>query len=283
MNIGELIAASYLKSFAGKSPETVLSRSLQLLDQDSIKQTRTYLYGCFSESGGFCDRAGKADLYYTLFGYFLAKALNLDNLVPAIRKFAEHKIQTSGLSDVELHCAAIITASTPRNIQALNGFRSLVKQSIQKQLKQHKTYNAFLSLLTCYYIKDFKGIYLIRKHLHRNEQPDMPCPVWAANLVLQKSFNRHADDLAKNVYSFYDNRGGFKATKSVKEADLLSTAVALYSLNFAGEDLRMIRPDCLTYIDSLYRDGGFFSNSYDPEPDVEYTFYGLLALGALAT
>lgn len=72
------------------------------------------------------------------------------------------------------------------------------------------------------------------------------------------------------------------ATKTTKAADLLSTAVALYSLYFAGADLRKIRPACLDYIDSLFHNGGFSANSIDPDTDIEYTFYGLLALGALA-
>jgi len=76
--------------------------------------------------------------------------------------------------------------------------------------------------------------------------------------------------------------GSFAAVKNAPVGDLLSTGVALYALKVAGADIRKIAPDCLEYIDSLYSDGGFCATILDPDPDVEYTFYGLLALGALA-
>ncbi len=82
--------------------------------------------------------------------------------------------------------------------------------------------------------------------------------------------------------SYYSYTGGFKATEAVPVPDLLSTAVALYALDFVGYDLRRIKPECLTFTDSLFTEGGFGSNYLDPEPDIEYTFYGMLALGSLA-
>lgn len=281
-NTGELVAAPYLKAFADRSPDSILRQSLKLLDPDAIQQIHEYTKSCFSETGGFIDRAGKADLYYTLFGYFIAKAFGMEPMYPVIEKFAQQKIKSESLSDVHLHCAAIITAADSNGIIPARGFRSLVKQSIRAQLKQRKTYNAFLSLLTCYYTRDYSGIYVIGKYLDALEpNSEMPCSLAAAGLVLQKTFNRPAGDLMKQVLSYYNN-GGFKATRATRTADLLSTAVALYSLSFAGADLRMIRPDSLSYIDSLYHDGGFCANSFDPDTDIEYTFYGLLAMGALA-
>ena len=35
---------------------------------DSTELTRRFLYGQINEDGGFKDRAGKSDLYYTVFG-----------------------------------------------------------------------------------------------------------------------------------------------------------------------------------------------------------------------
>ncbi len=283
-NTGELVAAPYLKAFADRSPDNIMRNSLKLLDHDAIHQLNAYIKSCFSETGGFCDRAGKADLYYTLFGYFIAKAFDMEFMYPAIEKFVQQKIKSESLSDVHLHCAAIITASASYDILPGSGFKSLVKQSIRDQLKQRKIYNAFLSLMTCYYTRDYSGIYVISKYLGTLEQnSDMPCTLAAAGLVLQKTFNRPTGDLKKQVLSHYNNSGGFKATRATRAADLLSTAVALYSLSFAGADLRMIRPGCLDYIDSLFHNGGFCANPFDPDTDIEYTFYGLLAMGALAT
>jgi hypothetical protein len=100
--------------------------------------------------------------------------------------------------------------------------------------------------------------------------------------VLERSFNNPGKKLINDLLSFYDGHGGFKATQGAPLPDLLSTAVALFALSFADEDLRNIKPDCLDFVDSLYSDGGFGGNVIDQDPDIEYSFYGLLALGALA-
>lgn len=280
---GELVAAPYLKAFNERSPEKVLKNSMQFLDDEAIGQLKAYVNKCFSESGGFRDRAGKPDLYYSLFGYYIAKALEKEEIFPSLENFVQQKIKSETLPDVYMHCAAIIIASESYKTLTNGGFKSRVIKSIREQLKTQKIYNAFLSLLTCYYIRDFSGIYFISKYLTGLElHENMPCSVTAAGLVLQKTFNRPVEELVKQVYTFYDQAGGFKATKATKSADLLSTAVALYALNFAGADLRMIRAQCLEFVDSLFIDGGFSANHFDPDTDIEYTFYGLLALGALA-
>ena len=83
------------------------------------------------------------------------------------------------------------------------------------------------------------------------------------------------------VRSFYRENGGFTALNHAPYEDLLSTGVGLYALNFINADLRLMKPECLDFIDSLYENGGFRSTQTDFETDVEYTFYGLLALGSL--
>jgi prenyltransferase beta subunit len=275
VSTGELFAAPYLRAFANKSPEKALSNSLKFLDSEAVNEVKTYLRNSQTGSGGFSDRAGKPDLYYTLFGYFIAKAFALDDLIPGIIKFTRQKIETESLSDVHLHCASIILGTTPAGYPHPVG--------VVPRRGGHATYDAFLSLLTCYYTKDYYRFFVIRKYLN-NKIPDsgVPCTLMAAKLVMEKTFKRKTDSLIKKVLSFYDNRGGFRATEAARGADLLTTSVALYALNFAGFELRMIRPDCLEYVDSLYNTGGFAATSFDPDTDVEYTFYGLLALGALA-
>jgi len=84
------------------------------------------------------------------------------------------------------------------------------------------------------------------------------------------------------LMSFACESGGFKAFAHLDQADMLSTAVALFALKFTGSDLRLLKPACLDFIQSNYFDGAFLSGDGDPTADVEYTFYGLLALGVLA-
>lgn len=278
VNTGELFAAPYVKKFDNKSPVKVLENSLQYLDPNAIRQIKAYVNSRFLKSGGFQDRSGKEDLYYTLFGYFIAHAFGMNDLYPDILNYTRHKICSGSLSDVDLHCAAIISSNSTHEWSGVVNF----KQAVRDQIKPQKIYNAFLGLLTCYYMRDYYGIYIIRKSLRKISKTDMPCTLLAAELVLQKTFKSKTDSLERQLLTYYDNHGGFMATRATRDADLLSTSVALYALKFSDFDLRIVRPQCLEYVDSLYNDGGFAANAFDPDTDIEYTFYGLLALGALA-
>lgn len=82
-----------------------------------------------------------------------------------------------------------------------------------------------------------------------------PLPVVAASALLRHSFGKPLAEDVKKLLGFYNDNGGFKATKETPEPDLLSTAVGLYALRVADYDMRTIKPDCLNFIDSLYTDG----------------------------
>ena len=78
-------------------------------------------------------------------------------------------------------------------------------------------------------------------------------------------------------------RGGFSTLAELAMPDMLSTATALQALAGAGANLTPIREKCINFIESLWSGrGGFYAHWGDQDIDVEYTCYGLLALGALA-
>src|SRR5206468_311855 len=77
--------------------------------------------------------------------------------------------------------------------------------------------------------------------------------------------------------------GGFYAAPAAPIPDLLSTATALHALAGMRVDLEPIKEPCLDFIDSLWVNrGAFFGTWMDDEPDCEYTYYALLALGHLS-
>ena len=45
--------------------------------------------------------------------------------------------------------------------------------------------------------------------------------------------------------------------------------------------LRLLAPACLDWVQGLFSQGAFLSGNGDSSRDLEYTFYGLLALGSL--
>ncbi|MBN2667193.1 MAG: hypothetical protein JXR67_11835 [Bacteroidales bacterium] len=276
----KLLAAPYLKKFEGKSPEKVLKLSLNLLDPVFTANLRDYVRNSQTQSGGFKDRAGNADLYYTLFGWFVADALGMKQECSLVWPYVSTKISLKEPEGVYLHCAAVLSAVNGQAKSFRKSFGAKLRQSAG--MKYQQLYGLFLSLMSFYYLRDFRGLFRIRQNLRSLQGDDtLPCPVTAASLVLSKSFSEPVDGLIKLLLSFYDGKGGFRATHSTPLADLLSTAVSLYALWFAGYDLREIRPDSLDFTDSLFRDGGFSGHPLDPDPDIEYTFYGLLALGSL--
>ena len=74
-----------------------------------------------------------------------------------------------------------------------------------------------------------------------------------------------------------DETGGFRASEVAPVPDLLSTAVALFTLRLIGEHPQ----SASRFIEAHWLDMGSFAPTLlDEYSDVEYLFYGLLALGS---
>ncbi len=85
-------------------------------------------------------------------------------------------------------------------------------------------------------------------------------------------------DLLIWLHERQDESGGFRATDQAPIPDLLSTAVALFTLRLLGAEFK----DASDFIRAHWLDnGGFAPTIFDNYSDVEYVFYGLLALGSL--
>jgi hypothetical protein len=90
-----------------------------------------------------------------------------------------------------------------------------------------------------------------------------------------EGYRRQAD--ADYLYQVQEKSGGFCATPGLPVADILSTATALFVLRCYGLE-PCINP--LPFIEAHWLDsGGFAPTILDETSDIEYTFYGLLALG----
>ena len=97
-------------------------------------------------------------------------------------------------------------------------------------------------------------------------------------LAMQYQTGRQLD--AANVewlQNRQDETGGFHASEEAPVPDLLSTAVALFTLRLIKAEYK----DASQFIQAHWVDnGGFTPTVFDDYSDVEYVFYGLLALGA---
>jgi hypothetical protein len=273
-NIFRLFAGGALRKLRENSIETTLARSVKLLDAETVDEIKSYIKSRQTAAGGFADRGGKCDLYYSLFGYFIAEALKIYEIKPALKQYLKNVIEAESLTGIELKCAVILYVK-------LFGTTTL-PSGLHKNEKLAAQYSDFINLLAYYYSEDYASLIHISRKLKEIKPADgMPCSVMAASLILLNLKSKQNEDPWQGMKSYYKN-GSFSAFSKTVHGDLLSTGVALYSLKFSESDLSLIKPDCLTFIDSLYSDGGFCATSFDPGADVEYTFYGLLALGSLS-
>ena len=98
-------------------------------------------------------------------------------------------------------------------------------------------------------------------------------------LAMQYQTNRLLDsNLLSWLQARQDETGGFHATDEAPIPDLLSTAVALFTLHLVGAEAH----DATNFIHAHWLDnGGFAPTILDDYSDVEYVFYGLLALGSI--
>ena len=85
-------------------------------------------------------------------------------------------------------------------------------------------------------------------------------------------------EMVKWLRARQDETGGFHSSEISPIPDILSTAVALFTLQLIGEKPQSAK----RFIEAHWLDiGSFAPTLLDDYSDVEYLFYGLLALGSL--
>ena len=97
-------------------------------------------------------------------------------------------------------------------------------------------------------------------------------------LAMQHQTGRTSDtSLISWLKQRQDETGGFRVSEVAPVPDLLSTAVALFTLRLIGEHPQ----SASRFIEAHWLDMGSFAPTLlDEYSDVEYLFYGLLALGS---
>jgi hypothetical protein len=274
-NIFRLFAERSLSRFKENSIEKILAGSVRMLDARTIDEIKSYIKGQQTTEGGFADRGGNSDLYYSLFGCYIAEALGIDEVKPALQLYLKSIIKTEELSGINLKCALIL------HIKLFG--KSPLPSALRKHEPLAEQYSDFINLLAYYYSEDYISLVLVSQKFKKIKlSAGMPCSVVAASLILKNINSKNYNEPWQCMNDYYKN-GSFSAFSKTTHGDLLSTGVALYSLRFNNSDLSIIKPDCMIYIDSLYSEGGFCATVFDESPDIEYTFYGLLGLGALTS
>ena len=284
----------------------LLRNALNLLDEQGREEVLQFLISQQNPDGGFQDRGGRSDLYYSLFGGLMLRAVeketgdrkpNTEGVQPEtrnqkpelIQKFKQFIIRQSNSSVpgfIEKCCMVLLQKELKagRNSQP-KALISLGKSFWKERRSINLSYRSFVLFLTMDAVLPFRRILKIgAKRMLAQTAVDQhsPCSEVAAKVFLQKMMNLDGSEDQDLLKSFACESGGFKAFAHLNNADMLSTSVALFALNYSGCDLRLHKPACLDFIGQNFSNGAFLSGDGDQTVDVEYTFYGLLALGVLS-
>jgi prenyltransferase beta subunit len=257
--------------------------------------------------GGFADRAGASDLYYTVFGVegliALRQKLRDDQLRDYLQSFGD-----GGELDF-VHLTALCRCWADLKHE---GLLPGVKQAMLDRLASLRstdggyaltpgeaTGSAYATFLTFGAYQDLDtpmpDVHRLPAFIatlanddggYRND-PSIPAattPTTAAAVTVLRQL--HAPPHAKAgeyLLSQFHPQGGFLALPGAPMPDLLSTATALHALAGLQIDCPGVKEPCLDFIDSLWTNQGAFHGNWSDEAiDVEYTYYALLALGHLS-
>lgn len=275
---------------------------------DSADLVRDFLRRQIAPEGGGCDRAGRPDLYYTIFALAGMQALDvpppLDRVEAYLRTFGDGDALDFVHLSALARCWCVVGKSRqPAGLERallnrIEGFRKPDGGYDGDRKATHGTaYGAFVALGAYEDLGTIppKPLRLIQA-LSRLQSED---GVWsniagakfgalnatAGAVILIRHLGLPVKDAVGDwILAQAHPQGGFLAVPGAPMPDLLSTATALHAL--AALDRRLpaaIHERSLDFLDSLWTaEGGFHGHWADDHVDVEYTFYGLLALGHLA-
>lgn len=273
---------------------------------DSAELVADFIRSQQNDDGGFSDRDGKSDLYYTVFGIealaALQKELPVDRLVSYLKTHGDG----DDLDLVHLTCLARCWSAMPVEVQQfprehiierLMTYRSgdggynadpgaelgtvygcfVVVGALQDLGAEIPNPDEILNCVASLEVDD--GSFANQQDLRLGLTP----PTAAAAALYRQLGGKPKPKMGQWLLSRFHGQGGFIASDMVPVPDLLSTATALHALASLHVDFSPLVEPCLDYIDTLWTNrGGFFGSWEDDQLDCEYTYYGLLSLGHLS-
>ncbi|MBP5387376.1 MAG: hypothetical protein J6Y97_08355 [Prevotella sp.] len=203
------------------------------------------------EGEAFKDRGGRADLYYTMFGWMLVYALGIPSNSQQRKAFLEG-VNKPRLD--ELHQTVYKLCSLLHKLLSLPKY---TPDAVLRLLSSDEALNQFFEA-------------------YQRHGGGGGTNARAARLA---NSTRATADLTDPFLAMQDETGGFRAHSGAPFPDLLSTSVAVFALNMHGIAPRY---DVKPFIEAHWQeDGSFVASLLDAYGDVEYEFYGLLALGSI--
>jgi len=267
--------------------------------------TDRFVRSRMTTDGGFADRAGAADLYYTLFALECLAAVGAELPRGQVRGYLDGFGDGAGLDLVHLGCLARCHSLVDGSVGARLRRRMLAAVEAHRASdggygpapggEAGTVYGCFLALALYQDISAEmpapEGVVACVRSLrsaaggYANDAsiPVGNIPATAAAATVLRHLGAPVDpSVADWMLARHCAGGGFAAVPQIVEPDLLSTATAVHALVHMGADLAPVGPAALGFVDRCRSDdGGFQGHPGQDDPDCEYTFYGLMTLGHL--
>jgi hypothetical protein len=280
--------------------------------EDSADLVRAFFARQFSPEGGAMDRAGKPDLYYTIFALAGLQAMQAEQEIADCKSQIANWLRSFGGGEALdfVHLSALARCWAAMGLDdAPAGLADTLLSRIETHRARDGGYDADVAADRGNAYGCFVALGAYQDLSRELPEPlhmvqclkflETPDGAWAnARGLKVGSTNATAaavtllhqlgvpvnqsvgDWLLAQVHP----EGGFLAMPSAPMPDLLSTATALHALSCLDRAVpAAIRESCLDFVDTLWSaEGGFHGHWADDHLDAEYTFYGLLALGHLS-
>lgn len=283
-----------------------LARSI--LGDEACDLVENYVRSQQNPDGGFRDRDGDSDLYYTSFAVDALTALQADLPGASLSAFLDAQgDRLDELDFVHLCCLARSLSALdgpPVPPARLAGIHSRIERYRSadggyNQGEDEETGSAYACFLAYgayadhrLSLPDPEGVGRCLDSLRCGdgawandvELPVPNVPATAAAVTLCRNLRLAVPPATPQwILNAWHPSGGFLPFPGAPMPDLLSTAVALHALDGLQAEFSGRKEAMLDFVDSLWTAAGGFHGTWDDEEfDIEYTYYGLLALGHLA-
>ncbi len=277
-------------------------------DGAQSQRMREFIVGQMSDSGGFIDRDGKDDLYYTVFGLQLVAAAGMDVPYERVSGFLQRYYDK--IADFDLLEAASLgrcMGMLPMEYQ-FDAIKDMIAERIQaftsadgsfalsEASESGSIYAAFIAVGALQdmgqtitnpraVVSSIESLALADgSYVNEKKMPIGMVPSTAAAVVLLDILLGSVPAKACEwLMSCNCAEGGFSAVPG-GNPDLLSTAVAMYALKSGckcvGSELEGSFYDCGRFADAMKAEnGGYYGSPEDKVLDSEYCYYGLLIKG----
>jgi len=273
------------------SSETILS-ALERAGKDLSADARAAVCGFISsnlhQNGGFCDRSGKQDPYYCVFGYSLVLALNIPINLEEQYSYLENYRQNNQPDFIHaislIRCHMLLAAIKEK--QRLGRTANFLKKSgLLKQLWQKKLSKKLHSELTdCFAViekyRSADGGYNQEKRDADTTTTYAAFIAWGLfdDLTYKPEINAH---LAALIQQLKCSDGSYANQPNSTTGPVTSTAAAIITM---VENNLTVPEETLNWLmERQTRHGGFTANAAVPLPDLLSTATALLALSLANT